>query len=175
MREQLFCAVYLHSYPDVLQTSFASIIIIRFPITYIFHMSLSFFYEDSCTSRWLLKAIPTTHHGGAWGERRCGSYSFLTSALVGVSWPLTPRPRFTPGTHWTGGWVDPRGRSGHRLEENPLPLPGIEPRSLRRPGCSQTLYWPTPAPNEKCLTFSGKREWRRPFRILVIVEMVYWF
>jgi hypothetical protein len=38
---------------------------------------------------------------------------FLTSALVGGEWSdsrpgrFTPRER-TPGTHWIGGWVNPR-------------------------------------------------------------------
>jgi hypothetical protein len=47
------------------------------------------------------------------GEKRYSSYSFLTSALDGVSGQRHPRPRFTPGertpsTHCTGGWVVPR-------------------------------------------------------------------
>jgi hypothetical protein len=33
--------------------------------------------------------------------KRHSSYSFTTSALDGVV-SVTPRPRFTPGTHWTG-------------------------------------------------------------------------
>jgi hypothetical protein len=36
------------------------------------------------------------------GERKYSCYSFLTSALDGVS--ITSRER-TPGTHWIGGWV----------------------------------------------------------------------
>jgi hypothetical protein len=31
-----------------------------------------------------------------------------TLALDGVSGRVKPRPRFTPGTHWTGGWVGTR-------------------------------------------------------------------
>jgi hypothetical protein len=47
------------------------------------------------------------------GGRRNRSYSFLTSALDGCEWSVTPRPRFTPGertrgTHRIGGWVGPR-------------------------------------------------------------------
>jgi hypothetical protein len=44
-----------------------------------------------------------TRHGGAWGERRYSSYSFLTSALDGGEWSASrpdrvlPRPRFAPG------------------------------------------------------------------------------
>jgi hypothetical protein len=38
---------------------------------------------------------------------------FLTSALVGGEWSTSRPGRFThgdrtPGTHWTGGWVDLR-------------------------------------------------------------------
>jgi hypothetical protein len=36
------------------------------------------------------------------------SYSFLISALKGWVVNVTTRPRFTPGTYWTGGWVDLR-------------------------------------------------------------------
>jgi hypothetical protein len=41
----------------------------------------------------------------------------------------------------------PQSRSGHRgRRKNPLPLPGIEPRSPGRPARSQTLY---------CLSYPG--------------------
>jgi hypothetical protein len=33
---------------------------------------------------------------------------FLTSALVGGEWSASRPCRFTPGTHFIGGWVDPR-------------------------------------------------------------------
>jgi hypothetical protein len=33
---------------------------------------------------------------------------FLTSAPVGGEWSASRLGRFTPGTHWIGGWVDPR-------------------------------------------------------------------
>ena len=41
----------------------------------------------------------------------------MTAALEGGEWSAArPRPHFTPGkdpgTHFTGGWVGPRGRSG---------------------------------------------------------------
>jgi hypothetical protein len=90
---------------------------------------------------------PSTCHGGAWGERRYSSYSFTTSALDGeLVVSITPQPRFTsgertPGTHWTGGWVGPTGSlDTEDSGKNPLPLPGIEPRSPGRPARSQTLY-----------------------------------
>jgi hypothetical protein len=33
---------------------------------------------------------------------------FLTSALAGGEWSASRLCRFTPGTHWIGGWVGPR-------------------------------------------------------------------
>jgi hypothetical protein len=57
------------------------------------------------------QSIPSTRHGGAWGERRYSSYSFSTSALDGGEWSasrpgraFTPGER-TPGTYCRGGWV----------------------------------------------------------------------
>jgi hypothetical protein len=55
------------------------------------------------------KAVPL-RHAGAKGERSYSFYSFMTSALDGVSGQrhapaaLYPRER-TPRTHWVGGWV----------------------------------------------------------------------
>jgi hypothetical protein len=66
------------------------------------------------------------------GERRHSSYySFTTSALDGGEWSASlPDRAFTPGTHCTGGWVGPRsGLDTEVRGKNPLPLPGIEPRS----------------------------------------------
>jgi hypothetical protein len=31
-----------------------------------------------------------------------------TSALAGGEWSASRTDRYTPGTHWTGGWMDPR-------------------------------------------------------------------
>jgi hypothetical protein len=33
---------------------------------------------------------------------------FLTSALVGGEWSASRPGHFALGTHWIGGWVDPR-------------------------------------------------------------------
>jgi hypothetical protein len=53
---------------------------------------------------------------------------------------LYPRER-NPGTHCTGGWVDPRtGLDTDGRGKILSPLPGIEPRSPGRPARSQTLY-----------------------------------
>jgi hypothetical protein len=46
----------------------------------------------------LKSSCSATRHGGAWGERRYTSYSFLTSALDwGWVVSITLRPRFTLG------------------------------------------------------------------------------
>jgi hypothetical protein len=48
---------------------------------------------------------------------------FLTSALAGGEWSALRPSRFTPeekspGTHWMGGWVDPRASLERRRREN---------------------------------------------------------
>jgi hypothetical protein len=78
----------------------------------------------------------TTRHEGTWGDRQYSSYSFFTSALEGVSgqhhvpaalYLRGKDPRY-PLYRRLGG---PQSWSGHRnYRKNPLPLPGIEPRSL---------------------------------------------
>jgi hypothetical protein len=76
---------------------------------------------------------------------------------------VTPRPRFTPGertpgTHCTGGWVDPRaGLDTEATVKILLPLPEIEPRSSGRPARSQTLYCSQPqlcahVPHKRCMS-----------------------
>jgi hypothetical protein len=63
---------------------------------------------------------------------------FLTSALAGGEWSASCPGHFTPeeeapGTHWIGGWVDPR--AGLNAVENRkfLTLPGLELQPLGRP------------------------------------------
>jgi hypothetical protein len=69
-------------------------------------------------------------------------HNFLTSALAGSEWSasrpgrLTPRER-APGTHWIGGWVDPRAGLDDVERRKFLTLPRFELRSLGRPGRSQ--------------------------------------
>jgi hypothetical protein len=70
---------------------------------------------------------------------------FLTSALAGGEWSASRSDRFiagerAPGTHWIGGWVDPR--TGLDVLENGkfLTLPGLELQPLGRPARSQSLY-----------------------------------
>jgi hypothetical protein len=60
---------------------------------------------------------------------------------------LAPRPcRFTAGerasgTHWIGGWVDPRAGLGDVEKGKLLILPGLKLRPLACPAGSQSLYW----------------------------------
>jgi hypothetical protein len=46
----------------------------------------------------------------------------LTSALVGGEWPASCPCWFTPGTHWIGGWVDPKAGLDDKLKQTPWPL-----------------------------------------------------
>jgi hypothetical protein len=93
------------------------------------------------------KAIPQHTYGGTGGERRHSFYSFMTSALDGVSgqlhamaalYPWGKNPWY-PLDRRLGG---PQNQSGHRLEEKlSLPLPGIKLQSPSSPFRSQTLHW----------------------------------
>jgi hypothetical protein len=81
-------------------------------------------------------------HAGKDGERRHSSYSFLTSALDGVSGqshaPVALNPReSTPGIHLTGCWVGPRAGLDTEASGKTL-CRGSNPG---RPACSQTLHW----------------------------------
>jgi hypothetical protein len=56
---------------------------------------------------------------------------FLTSALDGDEWSTLRPGRFTPGetafgTHWVGGWVDPRGGLDAMEKRNNFPIIVIE-------------------------------------------------
>jgi hypothetical protein len=52
---------------------------------------------------------------------------------------FTPSGR-APGTHWIGGWVDPRVGLDEVEKRKFLNLPGLELPSLGRPTHSQSLY-----------------------------------
>jgi hypothetical protein len=61
---------------------------------------------------------------------------FLTSALVGGEWSASRPGRFipgerAPGTHWIGGWVDPRSGLDDAEIRKFLNLPGLELRPPR--------------------------------------------
>jgi hypothetical protein len=60
---------------------------------------------------------------------------FLTSALAGGEWSASRPGLFTPGervpgTHWIGGWVDPR--AGLDDVEKILDLTGNRTRAVQR-------------------------------------------
>jgi hypothetical protein len=77
---------------------------------------------------------------------------FLTSALVRGEWSASRLCRFiprerVPGSHWIGGWVDPRARLDDVKKRKFLTLPGLELGPLGRPARSHSLYrlrYPTP-------------------------------
>jgi hypothetical protein len=54
---------------------------------------------------------------------------------------FTPWER-APGTHWRGGWVDPRAGLDEMEKRKLLTLPGLELRPFGRPARSQSLYRP---------------------------------
>jgi hypothetical protein len=53
--------------------------------------------------------------------------------------PLYPRGK-SPGTHWIGGWVDPRADMDDMEKYKFLPQPGLELRPLGRLARSHSLY-----------------------------------
>jgi hypothetical protein len=66
-------------------------------------------------------------------RRGCTAPPFLTSALDGGDWLAWRSSRFIPGerargTHWIGGWVDPRAGLEATEKRKMLSLPGIDPR-----------------------------------------------
>jgi hypothetical protein len=56
-------------------------------------------------------------------------YIFLTSALVGGEWSASRPCRFTPSTHWIGGWVGSRANLDD-MDEKILALLGLELQSI---------------------------------------------
>jgi hypothetical protein len=48
---------------------------------------------------------------------------FFTSALVGGDWSASRPGRFTPGTHWIGGWMGPRAGLDDLEDKKFLALP----------------------------------------------------
>jgi hypothetical protein len=60
----------------------------------------------------------------------------FTSALVGGVWSASSPCRFTPGTHWIGGWVVTSADLNDVEKRKFLTLPGLELRPLGRPARS---------------------------------------
>jgi hypothetical protein len=63
---------------------------------------------------------------------------FLTSTLAGGVWSTSRPGRFAtgeraPGTHWIGGWMNPRTGMDDVEKRKFLILPGLEPRPLCSP------------------------------------------
>jgi hypothetical protein len=97
--------------------------------------------------------------------RRFGGEEVLLLLILnlGTRWgwvvSITPRPCFTPGTHWTGGWVGPRGWVDAEARRKILCLcRGSNPG---RPVRSQTLY---------CLNYSGSSGFEYFWKFNVIVD-----
>jgi hypothetical protein len=64
----------------------------------------------------------------------------LFSALEGGEWSASRPGRFTPGTHWIPGWVNPRAGLDAVKKRKFFTLPGLELRPLARPARRQSLY-----------------------------------
>jgi hypothetical protein len=65
--------------------------------------------------------------------------------IAGGEWSASCPGRFTPGerapgTHWIGGWVDPRAGLDDIEKRNFLTLPELELRPFSRPARSQLVY-----------------------------------
>jgi hypothetical protein len=80
----------------------------------------------------------------AYGGVNVKIHIFLTSALVGCEWSASRPSRFTPDTHWIGGWVNPRAGLNDVEKRKFLTLPGLELRPLDLEARSQSLYRPIP-------------------------------
>jgi hypothetical protein len=64
---------------------------------------------------------------------------FLTSALAGGDWSASRPGRFTTGTHWIRGWVNPIASLDSVEKRTFLTLPGLELRPLGRPVAIPTV------------------------------------
>jgi hypothetical protein len=77
----------------------------------------------------------------AYGGMDVYIHIFLTSALARGEWSASRTCRYTlgeksPGTHWIGGWVDPRASLDDVEKRKFLTLPGLELKPLGRPASS---------------------------------------
>jgi hypothetical protein len=69
------------------------------------------------------------------------THIFLTSALAGGEWSASRPGRFTPGerdpgTHWKGGWADPRASLDDVEKRKIWTLLGLKTRLHGHPACS---------------------------------------
>jgi hypothetical protein len=76
---------------------------------------------------------------------------FLTSVLAGGDWSASRSGRFTseeraPGSHWIGGWVDPRAGLDDLENENSYPHRDLNPSpSVVQPVASRYSDYAIPA------------------------------
>jgi hypothetical protein len=75
---------------------------------------------------------------------------------------FTPRPLYSQGkkagTHWIGGWVNPRAGLDDVEKRKFLTLPGLELRPLGLPACSQLQYGQRyPDPSKVALKYKKLR------------------
>jgi hypothetical protein len=81
----------------------------------------------------------------AYGGVHVHIHIFLTSALAGGEWSVLRPGSFTSGekahgSHWIGGWVDPRAGDLDDVEKrNFFTLLGLELRPLHRRARNQSL------------------------------------
>jgi hypothetical protein len=83
---------------------------------------------------------------------------FLTSALVGGEWSASRPGRFTPGTHWIVGLVDPTAGLDDAEKRNFLNLPGLELRP--------SVVQPIASRYTDCAIPAQKISWRRRVKFL---------
>jgi hypothetical protein len=62
----------------------------------------------------------------AYGGVNVQFHILLTSALAGDEWSASRPGCFTPGTHWIGGWLDPRAGLDNGEKRKFLTLPLLE-------------------------------------------------
>jgi hypothetical protein len=72
--------------------------------------------------------VPVRKDAGVKGERIYSAYSFFTSVLDEVSCQRHATTALYARS-WIGCWVSLRAGLDRGYRKNPLPMPGIEPRS----------------------------------------------
>jgi hypothetical protein len=75
----------------------------------------------------------------AYGGMDVYIHVFFTSALVADKWSASRPGRFTPGTHWIGGWVGLITGLDDTENRKCFPITGLELRHLGHPAPSQSL------------------------------------
>jgi hypothetical protein len=101
------------------------------------------------------------------GEWMCKSTYFLTSALVGGEWSDSRPGRITlgeraPGTHWIGGWLDPRAGLDDVEKRKFLTLPGLNSDpSVVQPIANRHTDCAIPAPVRRLQEMKSDGPWRK--------------